>query len=316
MTSRPQEPKALECGGLPPLWTFRVLAALTFLSFAQPSSAQTPAAPVTPTALSPELGAAEVKRCEEKIATANRDILGRYDSALADLQTTLQKAADLEGALAVRAERQRIAQNGELAEANFVSEPKGLRALQVQYATRAQDLVTQLVSESVPRLVELKKQLTVAGRLDEAVTVRNAIERLQNSYTAVIHPDPNLAIPVENIQRAYAADRARADATNKDKKVLIRGVVAGFRADPNDRKQYLIYLAAAPNATSWIECAFPIRDNNFREDKQFNVTSLVVTPKDSDLAPLRLLRGTTVDVTGTCTGFEEVVKLQHCVFAR
>jgi hypothetical protein len=273
-------------------------------------------APPTQTAISPELGAAEVKRCEEKVATARRDILGRYDSALADLQATLQKGADLEGALAVRAERQRITQNGELAEPNFVAEPKALHALQVQYATRAQDLITQLVSESVPRLVELKKQLTVAGRLDEAVTVRSAIERLQNSFTAVIHPDPNLAVAVETLQRAYAADRARADATYKDQKVLVRGTVVGFRPDPNEKKQYLIYLAAANNATSWIECAFPIHDYTFREDKQFNVVSLLVASKDPDTAPQRLLRGTTLEVTGTCIGLDEVVKLQHCAFPR
>lgn len=299
----------------------RALAALlaaAVLFSGETSRAQQAATPAPPTqtAVAPELGAAEVKRCEDKIATARRDIFGRYDSALADLQTALQKAADLEGALAVRAERQRIAQEGQLAEPNFVAEPKALRALQVQYATKAQDLVTQLVGESVPRLTELKKQLTVAGRLDEAVSVRSSIERLQNSFTAVIHPDPNLAVPVETLQRAYAADRARADATYKDQKMLVRGAVVGFRADPNDRKQYLIYLAPANNSTSWIECAFPTRDYTFREDKQFNVTSLLVASKEPDVAPLRLLRGTTLEVTGTCTGLDEVVKLQHCAFVR
>src|SRR5437762_1146064 len=118
---------------------------------AQPA-APVPAAPAAavapaPTTVPANLGEAEARKCEEKIASAKRDVLGRYDSALADLQTSLQKAADLEGALAVRTERQRASQSGELIEANFVAEPKALRALQVQMATRAQDLIAQLVAE-------------------------------------------------------------------------------------------------------------------------------------------------------------------------
>ena len=51
------------------------------------------------------LGESEALKCEEKIASVRRDVLGKYEDSLGELQATLQKAADLEGSLAVRALR-------------------------------------------------------------------------------------------------------------------------------------------------------------------------------------------------------------------
>lgn len=277
-----------------------------------PTAAATP----SPTAVPASLGEAEARKCEEKIASAKRDVMNRYDSALVDLQTSFQKAADLEGALAVRTERQRAAQSGDLTEANFVAEPKTLRALQVQMATRAQDLISQLVQETVPRLVELKKQLTVAGRLDEAVDVRTTIERLQNTYLAVVHPEPNTVLPVETILRAYAADRARGDAVYKGQKIVVRGTVAGYRPDPNDNKQYLVYLSAGSTAAGYIQCSFRTNEVRFREEKQFNAQYLIATPRDNESVPIKLQRGSAVDISGMCDGWDETVRLSRCEFSR
>jgi hypothetical protein len=281
-----------------------------------PAVAATPSPGLAAAGISAAMGEAEAQRCEEKIQSARRDTLARYETALADLQIGLQKAADLEGALAVRAERQRAAQSGELNEANFVAEPKALRAIQVQLAQRAQDIVAQLVQESIPRLLELKKQLTVAGRLDEAVTVRDAIERLQNKHLAVIHPDPNLAVPVEALLRTYAADRARGDAVYQGQKVLVRGTIAGYRPDPADPKRYLIYLASGTSNAGWIQCAFSTNEYRFRDEKQFNAQFLLMSPKSGDATPLRLVRGSAIDVLGTCTGWDETVRLDRCELAK
>ena len=73
---------------------------------------------------SANLGESEALKCEEKIASVRRDVLGKYEDALGELQNTLQKAADLEGALTVRDERARLAQEHTLSERNFVGEPK------------------------------------------------------------------------------------------------------------------------------------------------------------------------------------------------
>ena len=43
---------------------------------------------------------------------------------------------------------------------------------------------------------------------------------------------------------------------------------------------------------------------------------LVVSTKDNDSAPVRLQRGSAIDVSGTCTGWDEAVKMNKCEFAK
>src|ERR1700752_1402468 len=83
---------------------------------------------------------AEAQKCEDKIASVRRDVFSKYEEGLAELQLTTQKAADLEGALAVRAERQRLATEQDLNEGNLVTEPKALRTLQNTMLARMNEL--------------------------------------------------------------------------------------------------------------------------------------------------------------------------------
>jgi len=227
------------------------------------------------------------------------------------LQLTLQKAADLEGAIAVRTERQRLSQEQDLNEGNFVNEPKSLRALQTQTFTRVRDLTTQLIQESVPRLIEFKKQLTVAGKLDDAVNVRSAIERLQNSHIPVTKADASTAIPVETLLLAYGGDRARADKIYKSQKFTVHGILGGYRPDPADGKAYQLYLSGA-TGSGWVLCTFNAPEFRFREEKgSFGALTLVMTNKDGDILA-RLQKGQTVDIRGRCEGFEDVVRMERC----
>ena len=43
----------------------------------------------------------ETQKCSDKIATVQRDVLGKYDDSLQELQSGFQKAADLESAVAL-----------------------------------------------------------------------------------------------------------------------------------------------------------------------------------------------------------------------
>ena len=95
------------------------------------------------------LGESEALKCEEKIASVRRDVLGKYDDALGELQAALQKAADLESALAVRTERQRVTKERTLFERDYVAEPKSLRALQVQYVTQILEPIVVCVLSAV-----------------------------------------------------------------------------------------------------------------------------------------------------------------------
>jgi hypothetical protein len=279
--------------------SLRAFLALLFLASA--SLAQTTLSPAE----------AEAQKCEDKIASVRRDVLGKYDDQLGELQLTLQKVADLEGALAVRAERQRVAAEQALGEKDCVTEPKALRALQLATVAKLRDLVTQLVQESVPRLVEFKKQLTVSGKLDDAINVRTAIERLQNTHVPVVRADANTIVPVETLLLAYGGDRARADKTYKGQRITVHGILGGYRPDPADAKVYQFYLTGS-SGSGWVQCAFSGPEFRFREEKSsFGVVSLVVSNKDGDVIG-RLQKGQTLDLRGYCTGLDEVVKLDRC----
>lgn len=267
--------------------------------------------PVVLAAQAPSAGEAEAQKCEDKIAVVQRDVLNKYDDALTELQLTVQKTGDLEGALAVRAEKQRFAKDGFLTDKQFVGEPKALRALQTLTVAKMQELSAQLVNETVPKLIEFKKSLTVAGRLDEAVAVRGAIERLQNGFVPVSRADAGATVPAETLLTAYAGDRARADKTYKGQKIVVRGVVGGFRQDPADAKNYLVYLTGGTGG-GWVQCAFPASEFTFREDTQFNTAVLVITSKEKDPKTTRLQKGAAADVRGQCDGLDEVVRLSKC----
>jgi hypothetical protein len=272
-------------------------------------AAQTP--PVSPV----NIGESEVLKCEEKIASVRRDVLGKYEDALGEMQLNLQKAADLEGALAVRAERSRLAQEHTLSDKNYVTEPKALRALQTQSFSRMQELVAQIVADALPKLVELKKSMTVAGKLDEAVAVRTAIEKLQNSNVPVAKPDVGSVVPAETILLAYAGDRTRADKTYKAQRIIVRGVIGGYRQDPADTRFFYVFLTGG-NSGSYVQCAFTAADYRFREEKSaFGAMTLVVSNKEGEILG-RITKGQNIDIRGVCEGMDEMVRLGKCDIPR
>ena len=261
------------------------------------------------------IGESEALKCEEKIASVQRDVMGKYEDGLGELQGSLQKTADLEGALAVRAERQRLAQEHTLSERNLVSEPKALRTLQAQQLAKMQELVAQIVQDALPKLIELKKSMTVAGKLDEAVAVRTAIEKLQNSHVPVSRAEAGSVVQAEALLLAYAGDRSRADKIYKGQKVTVRGVLGGYRQDPAEAKYYHLYLTGG-NSGNWVLCAFTTNEYRFREEKNaFGAMTLVVTQKDGDVVA-RLQKGQSLDIRGMCEGLDEVVRLGRCDFPK
>jgi hypothetical protein len=254
---------------------------------------------------------AEAQKCEDKIASVRREVLNKYEGQLGELQAIMQKAADLEGALAVRAERQRLATEQDLSEANLVAEPKSLRTIQTQTVARINELSGQLIDETMPRLLEFKKQLTMAGKLDEAVKVRESIERLQNAHLPINKADASTATAVETIIQAYTADRPRADKIYKGQKITVHGVLGAYRPDPADVKAYQIFLTG--NAVNgWVQCVFSAPNFRFREEKgSFGAVSLVMLNKEGDVVA-RMQKGQVLDIRGQCDGFDDVVHLNRC----
>lgn len=285
------------------------LAAIVFLFCALPVVAQGPLPSLLPT----NLGEAEAQKIEEKIAMVRRDIMGKYETALGELQNQFQRGADLEGALAVRTERVRVRNEQALSEKDFVEEPKTLRSLQQTMVTRMQDLVAGVVSESLPKLIEYKKQLTVEGKLDEALAVKQAIERLQNANVPITRADAGAIVAAETLIQAYNADRSRADKTYKGVRFVARGVVGGYRIDPSDAKSLHVFLSGQ-NTAGWVLCTFSLSQWRYREDRIGNLIHLVLIAKDG--SETRLTKGLQGDVLGDCTGWDDMVKMVRCDVAR
>jgi hypothetical protein len=279
---------------------------LAILCLASPLAAQ-----VKPTAAG--IGEAEAQKVEDRIATVRRDILSKYETALGDLQRQFEKAADLEAALSVRAERNRLHEEQALSERNYVNEPKSLRTLQSTTVTRMQELVSGVVNESLPKLVEYKKQLTMEGKLDDAVSVRQAIERLQNANVPISKTEAGSMVPVETLLQAYSADRGRADKTYKGVRFVVRGVMAGYRVDPNDATTLQIYVSSA-GSTGWAQCSFSTGRWRYREERFGANTMLVLIPKEGN--EIRVAKGGAIDVLGDCSGWDEMVKLHKCDIPR
>jgi hypothetical protein len=258
-------------------------------------------------------GEAEAAKCLERIAAVEREVLGKYEDSVGELQLQLQKAADLDGALAVRNERRRLKAEHRLTEKHLVNEPRALRTLQQQSVSKIAELTAALVTETVPKLVELKKALTVAGNLDDAVTVRGLIEKLQNDHLRMERPENGQLVPAETLLLAYAADRERADKTYKGVRLTLRGVVGAFRPDPADARNYVIFLTKGANA-GWTACFFNTGNFRFREEKQLNTSYLVILDRNEIIARIQV--GQSIDIQGTCEGFEEMVRLSKCEIVR
>ena len=71
----------------------------------------------------------EVDRCERNMKAVRVEIGNRYEKRLSELRAVFQKAGDLEGALAVRAEEQRALAEPErpLESRHLVEEPRSLK---------------------------------------------------------------------------------------------------------------------------------------------------------------------------------------------
>ncbi len=263
----------------------------------------------------PQAGDAELQKCEERIASVQREILGRYETLLGELQEGFQKGADLEGAVAVRTERQRITREPVLSEQHLLAEPRSVRALQQQMITKQQELITTVVQESLPRLIEQKRALTIAGRLDEAVALRAAIERLQNSHLPLVRPDVATVIPAETLLQIYTANRARADQVYKGQRVTVRGILGGFRPDAADATRVAVYVTSPTGAGGWLECSFQAPDYLVREEKQFNATFITFVQK-GNATPIRMQKGQTIEVRGVCEGWDELVRISKSELVR
>jgi hypothetical protein len=109
-----------------------------------------------------------------------------YARLLESLRKAKQTAGDLDGVLAVKKEIDRFALDPHLSPEALVTSPPELRALQSRCADYSNKLRLQrsrkradLFADYLKRLNAMQRNLTVAGKLEEAVAVNSEIKRIE-----------------------------------------------------------------------------------------------------------------------------------------
>lgn len=264
-----------------------------------------------------EIVQAEVDRCERNIRAVRVEIGNRYEKKLAELKIYYQKMADLEGALAVRAEEQRVAAEAALPldGRHVVAEPKALRDAQSELVGKQGEMLGQIVQEALPKLVEFKKTLTMAGRLDEAVEVRSAIQRLQDLASPAQRLNSGSAVTAEEVYLAYQSSKERADKVYRGVKLLIRGRVAGVRPDPRDPSLTALVLYGGTEG-ALLDCVFASPEYRVREERQGQNLVYVVAHSNADTNALRIPRGGVAEFTGRCDGLDGSIRFSNCALQK
>lgn len=263
----------------------------------------------------PELVKSEVERCERRLREVRSEMVNRYEGKLPELRVVFQKAGDLESALLIRAEEQRVAGERTLDSSNLADEPRSLRDVQDAILLKQTELVGQVVAESVPKLVELKKALTVAGRLDEAVEVRGAILKLQSAGAPAQRLSNGTQVSVEDVFQGYQTSRERADKMYKGVKVMLSGRVVGTRPDPRDPNSLMLVLYGGAEG-ALVDCAFSQNDYRVREERVGPTLFFVVSNTNVNIPALKVQRGTAVEFMGKCDGWDGAVRFSGCTIPR
>jgi hypothetical protein len=260
---------------------------------------------------------AELDRCETALQGARNEAINRYEGRLAELRTKFQRAADLESALLVRGEEQRLGRSRALEQAHLAERPASLRELQETTLKALGKQTALLVSESVPRLVELKKRLTMAGRLDEAVEVRSAIEKLQGLPGAsdpVQRASAGTSVQLDELLQAYHTGRERSDRIYKGVRLTVTGRVLGVRLETPESEPVLVLSGATDGAVG--ECAFNAAEFRVREERQGGVIFCTVLQANSGAVVFRVARGAVAEVQGKCEGWDGVLRFSGCLVGR
>lgn len=261
----------------------------------------------------------DVERSEVQIREVRVEFGNRYEKKLAELKLIYQKAADLENALVVRGEEKRveIEPNRPLETRHLVEEPRLLKDAQMELLAKQTEMITQIVQAIVPKLLEVKKKLTMDGKLDDAVEVRSMIQRLQDASSPAQRLANNSVVAAEEVFQAYQSSRDRADKTYRGPRLNLRGKVVGIRPDPKETGAFTLVLFGGAEG-ALVDCGFSQTDYRVREERVGQNVFFVVARSNPDpaAASLRVQRGAVVDIIGKCEGFEGSVHFGGCTLPK
>ncbi|MDR3404415.1 MAG: hypothetical protein P4L99_18085 [Chthoniobacter sp.] len=175
---------------------------------------QPPATPAPPLGATPKNDAAAALAILQKpyhaamagIAAENQKWLASAESwylaSLEKMQTDYTKAGDLDSAVAVKAERERIAAHGETTPEQIQAMPAAVRTLRGTYDASSKKMADDVDRRKAQEgqkyragLEALLKRITATGDLDQALLVKTEEERIAAEIAAVTHAPPSAPAP-------------------------------------------------------------------------------------------------------------------------
>ena len=257
----------------------------------------------------------DLTKIERRIQEVRVEIGNRYEKKLGELRSAFQKLGDLENAVVIRDEERRLVGADIALDPQYlVQEPRALRDAQAELLGKQKEMLIQIVQESLPKLQELKKTLTVSGRLDEALEVRRIIADLQDIVSPAEKVDNGTLVAAEDLYQTFQSSRPRADKIYKGRSLVLRGKVAGARPDPRDPSSTVLVLFGGGDGM-FIDCAFS-GDYRIVEGRQGSSASYSLSKGANDPNPAKLTRGAVVEISGRCEGWDAGVRFGNCTVSR
>ena len=258
----------------------------------------------------------DLTKVERRIQEVRVEIGNRYEKKLGELRAGFQKLGDLENAVVIRDEERRLVGADIALDPQYlVHEPRALREAQIELLGKQKEMLTQIVQESLQKLVELKKTLTVSGRLDEALEVRRSIADLQDIVSPAERVENGTTVAADELFQTFQSSRMRADKMYKGRNLVLRGKVAGVRPDPRDPSVTVLVVYGGGEGM-FIDCAFS-GDYRISEARQGGSVGYSVSKGANDPAPTKLARGAVIEISGRCEGWDAGVRFGNCsVFRR
>ena len=208
-----------------------LLCASVSISRSAPADANVPDDPLPAEAL--KLGEhfrVDVAKVAQQYAEAIKNLPAVQQTQLQALQKKLQEGGDLDGYLAVAKEIKRFAEAlkaepdpfekiPELPDSALVNKPDALRGLQDQYIKAHKDKldvrdkrVEDLAHAYITQLESLKADLTIKGRIREAIVVKKESERIRKGLEEKTFVQQSLsAVPAAKPAASTAESTSTAD---------------------------------------------------------------------------------------------------------
>lgn len=240
---------------------------------------------------------------------------GYLQSLRAALQA-YQQEGELDAYLVARDEIRRFEKERSLRKEHLVGEPKDLAWLQQFFIGSSFETAHQIAEKHTALLLPLQRSLTRAGKIDEALRVRQVVAEIRNQHKeayewALARQKEGVpSIPAASLAGLYKRDMALADRMLRGKTYRIEGRLADFGIDMSNGRIFRIVLGDAAVGALKVEGEFSMTDYLFKTSSAGERMTATIERHNSDqFLPLSLHRGATFSFIGQIDGKHLNVKV-------